>query len=186
MKALMKTEGSPGAKIVDVDVPEPGPRDVIIRVKAAAICGTDIHIFDWDPYAQARIKPPMIFGHEGCGEVVKIGDQVTGFEPGDLVAVETHIPCEECYQCKTGSQHICEKMAIIGVHTDGLFSEYAKIPTSCCWRLPKGSNPDLGAILEPMGVAINGILITPIAIGRLVMADSPAHFRRVSFGPPAI
>ena len=158
MKALMKTERSPGAKIVDVAVPEPGPRDVIIRVKVAAICGTDIHIYDWNSYAQARIKPPMIFGHEGCGEVVKIGDQVTRFKPGDLVAVEPHIPCGECRQCQTGSQHICEKMAIIGVHTDGLFSEFARIPTSCCWPLPKDSNPDLGAILEPMGVAINGIL----------------------------
>ena len=158
MKALMKTEGAPGAKIMEVDVPEPGPRDVLIRIKAAAICGTDVHIYEWTPYAQARIKPPMIFGHETCGEVVKVGSQVAGYKPGDLVAVETHIPCEECYQCRTGSQHICEKMAIIGVHTDGVFAEYAKIPVSCCWRLPKDTNPDLGAILEPIGVGVNGAL----------------------------
>lgn len=158
MKAVVKTEAAPGAKFMDVDVPEPGPRDVLIKVKAAAICGTDIHIMEWTPYAQARIKPPMIFGHECSGEVVKVGSQVTSYQPGDLVAVETHIPCEECYQCKTGSQHICEKMAIIGVHTDGVFAEYAKIPTACCWRLSKDTNPELGAIMEPIGVAVNGTL----------------------------
>lgn len=158
MKALMKTERAPGAKLMDVDVPKPGLKDVLIKVKAAAVCGTDVHIYEWTPYAQAKIKPPMIFGHEACGEVVKVGSQVTGYKPGDLVAVETHIPCEECYQCRTGSQHICEKMAIIGVHTQGAFAEYAKIPTACCWLLPKDTNFDLGAILEPIGVAVNGAL----------------------------
>jgi len=158
MKALMKTGSEPGAELRDVAVPEPGPDEVLIRVKATAICGTDIHIYSWDQYAQERIKPPMIFGHEGCGEVVRIGSRVRGYALGDLIAVETHIPCGECFQCRTGSQHICERMAIIGVHTDGVFAEYAKIPTSCCWKLPQGTNPDLGAILEPMGVAINGLL----------------------------
>ena len=158
MKAVMKKEKAPGAELVDVKVPEPGPKDVLIKVKAAAICGTDIHIYDWTPYAQARIKPPMIFGHETCGEVVKVGNQVTNFALGDLVAVETHIPDEVCFMCRTGLQHICEKMAIIGVHTDGAFAEYAKIPAVCCWKLPKDTNPDLGAILEPWGVAVNGIL----------------------------
>lgn len=154
----MKTEAKFGAELKETDVPKPGSKDVLIKVKAAAICGTDIHIYEWDPYAQERIKPPMIFGHEGCGEVVEIGSQVTNYQPGDLVAVETHIPCEDCFQCRTGSQHICEEMAIIGVHTDGLFAEYAKVPISCCWRLPRDTNPDLGAILEPIGVAVNGIL----------------------------
>ncbi|OGD38090.1 MAG: L-threonine 3-dehydrogenase [Candidatus Aminicenantes bacterium RBG_19FT_COMBO_58_17] len=158
MKALMKTGSEPGAELREVAVPEPGPDEVLIRVKATAICGTDIHIYSWDQYAQERIKPPMIFGHEGCGEVVRIGSRVRGYAIGDLIAVETHIPCGECFQCRTGSQHICERMAIIGVHTDGVFAEYAKIPTSCCWKLPQGTNPDLGAILEPMGVAINGLL----------------------------
>jgi threonine 3-dehydrogenase len=158
MKAVMKTEAAPGAKLMDIDIPEPGPRDVLIKVKATAICGTDIHIYDWTAYAQARIKPPMVFGHETSGEIVKVGSQVTNYQPGEWVAVETHIPCEECFQCRTGNQHICEKMAIIGVHTDGTFAEYAKIPTSCCWRLPQGFDPDLGAILEPIGVAVNGTL----------------------------
>ncbi|HET6477769.1 MAG TPA: alcohol dehydrogenase catalytic domain-containing protein [Dehalococcoidales bacterium] len=158
MKAVVKEKAAPGAKLLDVDVPEPGPRDVLIKVKVAAICGTDIHIMEWTPYAQARIKPPMIFGHECSGEVVKVGNQVTDFAVGDLVAVETHIPDETCFMCKTGLQHICEKMAIIGVHVDGVFAEYAKIPAVCCWKLAKDTDPDLGAILEPWGVGVNGIL----------------------------
>ena len=158
MKAVVKTEAAPGAKFMDVDVPEPGPRDVLLKVKATAICGTDIHIMEWTPFAQARIKPPTIFGHECSGEVVKVGSQVADIAVGDLVAVETHIPDETCFMCKTGLQHICEKMAIIGVHVNGTFAEYAKIPAVCCWKLAKGTNPDLGAILEPWGVAVNGIL----------------------------
>jgi len=158
MKVLMKTDKAPGAKLVDVDVPDISPKDVLLQLKATAICGTDIHIYQWTPFAQARVKPPMIFGHEACGEIVSVGSQVTSFKPGDLVAVETHIPCGECYQCMTGRQHTCEKMAILGLHTDGVFAEYAKIPAVCCWRLPKDTNPDLGAILEPWGVAVNGIL----------------------------
>ena len=154
----MKTEAAPGAKIMEIDIPEPGPKDVLIKVKAAAICGTDIHINDWTSFAQTRVKPPMVFGHEGCGEVVKIGSQVTNVAAGDLIAIETHIPCGECYQCRTGLQHICEKMAVIGVHTDGVFAEYARIPAVCCWKLPRDTNPDLGAILEPWGVAVNGAL----------------------------
>jgi threonine 3-dehydrogenase len=157
MKAVVKEKAAPGAKLVDVDIPETGPRDVLIKVKAAAICGTDIHIMEWTPFAQDRIKPPMIFGHECCGEIVKVGGQVTNLSMGDIVAVETHIPDETCLMCKTGLQHICENMAIIGVHVDGVFAEYAKIPAVCCWKLPPGTSPDLGAILEPWGVAINGI-----------------------------
>jgi threonine 3-dehydrogenase len=158
MKAIMKERAAPGARLLDIEIPEVGPRDTLIRVKAVAICGTDIHIMEWTPFAQTRIKPPMIFGHECCGEVVEVGSQVTDLAVGDLVAVETHIPDETCLMCKTGLQHICEKMAIIGVHVDGTFAEYAKIPSVCCWKLPEGTNPDLGAILEPWGVAVNGIL----------------------------
>ena len=138
MKALMKTESAAGAKLMDIDVPKVGPEDVLIKVKSTAICGTDVHIYDWNKYAQDRVKPPMIFGHEACGEIVEVGSQVKSLSSGDLVAVETHIPCGECYQCQTGAQHICEQMAIIGVHTNGTFAEYARIPAVCCWRLPGG------------------------------------------------
>lgn len=107
----------------------------------------------------------MIFGHECTGEVVEVGNQVTSVAVGDIVAVETHIPDETCFMCKIGLQHICEKVVIIGVHVDGVFAEYAKIPAICCWKLPKDTNPDLGAILEPWGVAaVNGILNRSVAV----------------------
>jgi len=159
MRAVMKMGPAPGAELREVDVPEPGPRDLLVKVKAAAICGTDIHINEWTDYAQARVKPPMIFGHEYCGEVVATGDQVRRAKVGDLVAAETHIPCEQCAQCMTGNMHICEHMAIIGVHTDGAFSDYALLPESCAWVLPSDSDPGLGAVLEPMGVGVHGVLV---------------------------
>ncbi len=158
MKAIVKPDRAPGAEYRDVDVPAVGEQDLLVRVKAAAICGTDIHIYDWTPYAQERLTPPMIFGHEFCGEVVEVGSAVRRFQSGDLVAGETHIPCGACYQCQTGNQHICERMAILGVHTDGAFAEYVRLPEVCAWKLAPGTSPELGAILEPMGVAVHGVL----------------------------
>ncbi len=158
MRAIMKTKSAPGADVVQTDVPKIGPRDLLIKVFATAICGTDIHIYNWNAYAQARIKPPMIFGHETSGEVVEVGNLVTRFKVGDMIAVETHIPDETCYMCQNGLPHICQNMKIVGVHVDGTFAEYAKIPEVCAWKLSKGTNPELGAILEPMGVAVNGVL----------------------------
>ena len=157
MKALFKAEPVPGAELREVEMPVAGPTDLLVRVQSAAICGTDNHIYDWTPWAQARISPPMIFGHEFAGEVVEVGDEVRGFAVGDLVAAETHIPCLQCAQCRTGRQHTCEKMRIIGVHENGAFAEIAVLPQSCAWKLPPGTDPDLGAILEPIGVAANGL-----------------------------
>ena len=159
MRAVMKMEPLPGADLLEVDVPEPGPRDLLVKVKAAAICGTDIHINEWTEYAQARVKPPMIFGHEYCGEVVAVGDQVRRVRVGDLVAAETHIPCQRCPQCMTGNMHICEHMRIIGVHVNGAFADYALLPEPCAWVLPPDSDPELGAVLEPMGVGVHGVLV---------------------------
>ncbi len=157
MRALVKTQPTRGAELLDVPIPQIGPNDLLIKVQAAAICGTDNHIYDWTPWAEARLKLPMIFGHEFAGEVVEVGSAVTGWRVGDLVAAETHIPCQQCYQCRTGRQHTCEQMKIIGVHVDGAFSEYACLPVSCAWKLEPGASPELGAILEPIGVAANGL-----------------------------
>lgn len=157
MRALMKTQPTKGAELLDAPIPLIGPNDLLVKVQAAAICGTDNHIYDWTPWAEARLKLPMIFGHEFAGEVVEVGAAVTGWQVGDLVAAETHIPCLQCYQCRTGRQHTCEQMKIIGVHVDGAFSEYACLPVSCAWKLAPGTSPELGAILEPIGVAANGL-----------------------------
>ena len=157
MKAIVKTGPVKGAEYLDVDIPRIGPNDLLVKVQAAAICGTDNHIYDWTPYAQQRVTPPLIFGHEYAGEVVEVGSAVTGWQVGDMVAAETHIPCLQCYQCRTGRQHTCEKMRIIGVHVDGAFAEYTALPVACAWKLAPGTSPELGAILEPIGVAANGL-----------------------------
>jgi len=157
VKAIVKTRPAKGAEYLDVDLPSIGPNDLLVKVQAAAICGTDNHIYDWTPWAQERVTPPMIFGHEYAGEVVEVGSAVTGWQVGDMVAAETHIPCQQCYQCRTGRQHTCERMRIIGVHVDGAFAEYAALPVACAWKLAPGTSPELGAILEPIGVAANGL-----------------------------
>lgn len=168
-KALVKEKRGPGAVLKELDIPGLGPKEVLVRVQAAAICGTDIHIYDWDDWANARVKPPMIFGHEFCGEVVEIGKDVTTVKPGDLVAGETHIPCGECLQCRTGIQHICRDMAILGVHTDGAFTDYVVIPEICAWKLPPDTNPEIGALYEPFGVAAHGVLIHNLAGSSVVI-----------------
>ena len=157
MKALVKRTRARGADLLDVEIPRIGPNDLLVKVQAAAICGTDNHIYDWTPWAEARITLPHIFGHEFAGEVVEVGAAVRGFQVGDLVAAETHIPCLQCYQCRTGRQHTCEQMKIIGVHVDGAFADYALLPEACAWKLSPGTSPELGALLEPIGVAANGL-----------------------------
>ncbi|MBN1401605.1 MAG: L-threonine 3-dehydrogenase [Anaerolineae bacterium] len=157
MKALVKTQPVAGAELIEVSEPQIGPNDLLVRVQAAAICGTDNHIYDWTPWAATRLTLPRIFGHEYAGHVVAVGSAVRGFAVGDMVAAETHIPCLTCYQCRTGRQHTCEQMQIIGVHVDGAFSEYSLLPEACAWKLPEGTSPELGAILEPIGVAANGL-----------------------------
>ena len=119
----MKSELAPRAEIRDVVVPIIGPRDVLLRIKAVAICGSYVHIYQSSPTMMSIAHLPLIFGHEACGEVVEVGKQVTRLNLGDLVAVETHIPCGVCHQCQTGGQHVCERIVIFGVQTDGAFAE---------------------------------------------------------------
>jgi len=163
MRAIVKSKPEVGAEYrKDWPIPQIGPKDLLVKVKASAICGSDVHIWNWTPYAQARLKLPMAFGHEFCGEVVEMGDRVEGFAMGDLVAGETHIPCQQCYQCKTGLEHICQNMKILGIHTEGAFADYMAMPAVCAWKLPKGFNPELGAILEPIGVGTHGAMVGPV------------------------
>ena len=163
MRAIVKSKPEVGAEYrKDWPIPQIGPKDLLVKVKASAICGSDVHIWNWTPYAQARLKLPMAFGHEFCGEVVEMGDRVEGFAMGDLIAGETHIPCQQCYQCKTGLEHICQNMKILGIHTEGAFADYMAMPALCAWKLPKGFNPELGAILEPIGVGTHGAMVGPV------------------------
>ena len=155
MLAVVKKEIGIGAQLEEIEVPGIGPKDVLIKVNAAAICGTDLHIYDWNPWAQnAGINLPVIMGHEFCGEIVQVGDDVTDLKPGDYIAGETHIPCGKCYQCNNGQQHICGNLQIFGVHTNGCFAEYTKIPAACARKIPSAIKPEIGAVLEPLGTAL--------------------------------
>lgn len=157
MKALIKDKPARGANFTDLPLPKIGENDLLVRVQAAAICGTDIHIYQWNEYAASRIKLPLLFGHEYSGEIVEVGKNVTNFKRGDRVAAETHVPCGHCYQCMTGLQHICRDMKILGVHMDGAFSEYAILPAVCAWKLDPSISYEIGATMEPFGIGVHAM-----------------------------
>lgn len=158
MKAVVKTERRPGAELKEIDIPKPGPTDVLIKVEIAAICGSDVHRYEWTPsVAASKIRLPLVLGHEYSGRVVEIGNEVKALKPGDRVAGETHIPCGHCFLCQTGSQHICRNMGLVGTTVNGCFAEYVLIPGSAVRRVPPELSADLAALLEPLGVAVHAI-----------------------------
>ena len=158
MFGIYKDSEGYGAKYrEDLPIPKPGDRDILVKVRATAICGTDLHIMGWTDYAKNRCKLPFVFGHEFSGDVVEPGSKVTEFAIGDRVAGETHIPCNNCSQCRANRRHICENMKIIGVHGQGSFAEYISFPADCAYRLSNDIDYETGAMLEPMGVAVHGI-----------------------------
>src|SRR5688572_17716952 len=152
--AVRKVSAAPGAELRRTEAPRLGPTEVRIRVRAASICGTDKHIYNWDAWAQSRIRPPMTFGHECCGDVIEIGELVRTVEVGDFVSVETHVPCMTCRLCRTGSQHICQNLKIMGVDTAGCFAQEVTIPETCAWKNPKDMDVRVAAIQEPFGNAV--------------------------------
>lgn len=145
MKAVIKPGRCPGLEMTELPVPEIKPGEVLVRVRAASICGTDLHIYRWDEWAQGRIKPPLIVGHEVTGEVAALAPDVTSVAVGDPVSLESHVVCNECFYCRTGREHICERTQIIGVDCDGGFAEYIAIPAQNVWR----NAPDL-----PLRIAV--------------------------------
>lgn len=163
MRALVKTAPEPGARLVSVPIPTIGPRDVLVRIKAASVCGTDLHIFDWDPWAQSRIAIPRRFGHECAGEVVEVGAQVAAFRPGDFVSADSHIACGACYQCRTGRSHICAQLSILGVDVDGIFADYAVIPESSLWLNDPSLPPDVACVQDALGNAVYATLAEPVS-----------------------
>jgi len=167
MLAVVKPEAKPGVELRDVAIPSFGPTDVLVRVKVASVCGTDLHIYNWDAWAQRRIHPPLIPGHEFCGEVAEVGREVTTVKPGDFVSAEMHVACGKCFQCRIGEAHICQNVKIIGVDSDGAFAEYVRIPESNIWKLDPAIPKEYASILDPLGNAVHTVLAGPIA-GRTV------------------
>jgi threonine 3-dehydrogenase len=163
MLAVVKPEAAPGAEIREVKIPGYGPSDVLVKVKVASICGTDLHIFNWDRWAQKRIHPPLIPGHEFCGEVAAFGKEVTSVKEGDFVSAEMHVACGKCVQCRTGEGHICQNVKIIGVDSNGAFAEYVVIPESNIWKLDPAIPQEYASILDPLGNAVHSVLAGEIA-----------------------
>ena len=167
MLAVVKPQAKAGVEIRDVAIPQIGPTDVLVKVKVASICGTDLHIYNWDRWAQGRIHPPLIPGHEFCGEVVAFGNEVTSVSEGDFVSAEMHVACGKCLQCRIGEAHICQFVKIIGVDADGAFAEYVRIPESNIWKLDPAIPQEYASILDPLGNAVHTVLAGEIA-GRSV------------------
>jgi len=159
MKAVRKTLREPGLTFVDMPVPEPKDNEILIMVKAAALCKSDLDVIEWtDLVAAANYELPFTMGHEFSGEVVKIGKSVKGFKPGDRVTAETHIPCGYCHTCRTGNQHICgNHMGVLGRTADGCFAEYACIPVGSVLKIADTLTYEQGSLLEPFATAMHAV-----------------------------
>ncbi|MGC8461570.1 MAG: alcohol dehydrogenase catalytic domain-containing protein [Candidatus Dormibacteria bacterium] len=169
MKAVIKSSPGPGFTEVDVPIPVPGTSDVRIRVEAASICGTDIHLYDWNPWAAGRVVPPRIMGHEICGVIDAIGSGVTDRSIGMRVAVESHIVCRTCPECLRGEFHVCRNTSILGVDRDGGFADYIVVPAVNTWPLWNGCDPAVGAAMEPVGNAVHATSIADLSGSTVVV-----------------
>src|SRR5271165_4937689 len=163
MQALRKVRAAKGLEITHVPVPAIGATDALVRVSAASICGTDLHIYGWDRWSQGRIKPPVTLGHEFCGLVEKVGSEVEALKAGDFVSAEMHLNCGHCHQCRVGEAHICQSLKIIGIDQDGAFAEFVRIPAANIIKLDPAIPERYGAILDPLGNAVHTVLAGPIA-----------------------
>lgn len=163
MWAMEKSAPEPGLKRVTAPIPKVGPKDVRIRVTAFAICGTDLHIFEWDRWAESRIKPPLIPGHEFTGVVESVGAEVSLVQPGDRVTAETHIYCGLCYSCRRGLAHLCNNVQILGVDRQGAFADFVVIPEQNVWKLNPKISDELAAVHDPLGNAVHTALAGPVA-----------------------
>ena len=162
MKALVKAKPEKGLWMQEVLIPEPGLNDVIIKVNKSAICGTDLHIYEWNPWAQRTIKTPMVIGHEYMGYIDRIGAGVPNLKPGDRVTGEGHLACGHCRNCRRGKEHVCENSIGIGVNVDGSFAEYVKIPSSNIVPLDQRIPDEWAAIMDPFGNATHTALSFPL------------------------
>ena len=158
MKALVKKESRPGLWLDEVPVPEAGINDVLIRVIKTGICGTDLHIYKWDAWAQRTIPVPMVVGHEFVGRIVAVGSNVNDFHLGDIVSAEGHVVCGRCRNCLAGRRHLCKDTMGIGVNRTGAFAEYISVPMTNVWHHQPGMDLEVAAIFDPFGNAVHTAL----------------------------
>jgi len=158
MKALVKAKAERGIWMQEIEPPKVGHNDVLIKIRQTAICGTDIHIYQWDEWAQQTIPVPLTAGHEFCGEIVECGSEVKGFEIGDRVSAEGHITCGVCRNCRAGRRHLCMNTAGVGVNRPGAFAEYLSVPAFNVFKLPDSISDDMASILDPLGNATHTAL----------------------------
>ncbi len=159
MQAVVKTQRGPGGEVRTVPTPEPSEDEVLVRVRASSVCGTDVHLWEWNPWAEARVRRiPLVLGHELSGEVVRVGRAVKSLAPGDHVSAETHIVDGTCYQCRTGRMHVCENVQVLGVDHDGVFAEYAVLPELNAWKNDPTLEPEIASVQEPLGNAVHSLL----------------------------
>jgi threonine 3-dehydrogenase len=169
MKAVVKPGRAPGLELTSAPVPACGPTDVLVKVRAASICGTDLHIYRWDKWAQGRLKPPLIVGHEVCGEVVERGSLVAEPNVGDFVSLESHIVCNTCQYCRTGRGHICQRTSLIGVDRDGGFAEYIVIPAQNAWVNPPDTPVEVAVLQENFGNAVHTAFATDVTARKVLV-----------------
>lgn len=158
MKVLAKLKCEPGLWLADEEKPVPGPHEVLIKIRKTAICGTDLHIYNWDPWARKTVPVPMRIGHEFMGDIVEVGSEVVGLAVGDRVSGEGHITCGHCRNCRAGQRHLCRHTQGIGYDIPGVFAEYFAMPAFNVYKLPDDIADDMGAILDPYGNAIHTAL----------------------------
>ncbi len=158
MRAIAKLRPGPGLELTEVPVPEPGINDVLIKIKKTSICGTDVHIFNWDAWAEKTIKPPMVIGHEFVGTIAAVGANVQGFKIGDLVDGEGHIVCGQCRNCLAGRRHLCKNTKGVGVNRDGAFAEYLCIPATNAVHVDPAIPLDVLSCFDPLGNAVHTAL----------------------------
>jgi threonine 3-dehydrogenase len=162
MKALVKSERKPGLWLEDVPAPQPGINDVKIRVLITGICGTDLHIYEWDSWAQSTIPVPLIIGHEFVGEVAEVGSNVNDFQPGDIVSGEGHVVCGRCRNCLAGRRHLCAHTVGVGVNSPGAFAEFIVLPMTNIWKHNPNVDLEVAAIFDPFGNAVHTALSFPV------------------------
>lgn len=168
MKALVKAHAAPGITLLDIPEPAIGINDVLIRVTHTGICGTDLHIYEWDEWARATIPVPMAIGHEFVGEIVQVGSNVNDFHPGEIVSGEGHVVCGRCRNCLAGRRHLCAHTQGVGVNRPGAFAEFIALPMSNIWRHEPTVNREIAAIFDPFGNAVHTALSFP-ALGEDVL-----------------